>query len=401
MGFYYHPSYKNLDQIEPKKRRRMSLSTVPNSFVINQEIVFSLLSSMQPICSKRTPLESTECILFSITPRELTIKATDMEISLQATAEIESTVNETASFLVPGKRIFDIVKEMEGEIHFTLDGNTLKLRSGGVDLSLNIKSAEDFPAFPERIENMMHLNAQFLVSLLNKVSFLIPSNNSNAALNGLLMEIDSKGMSFVATDGHSLARVTTNQYHLAESHSWLLPKRAVTELKKIIEVGTTEQVFLGTCGSQLVFSGQNFNFFTKLIASPFPEYAPVLDRQGFIPARVHRGDFSRTLKRTGCLLAGQFLSTTFTFQKEGLDVKLSNKEVGSLKESLPLGLFDGTPVESRFYSPYLLNGLQVLSGDTVNFHIKNGMKPIIFDDANDEFSFMYLVMPVSVVQNQS
>ncbi|NDD58283.1 MAG: hypothetical protein EBZ47_03390, partial [Chlamydiae bacterium] len=48
--------------------------------------------------------------------------------------------------------------------------------------------------------------------------------------------------------------------------------------------------------------------------------------------------------------------------------------------------------------PYLLNGLQVLSGDTVQFHIKNSMKPIIFDDTQDEYAFTYLVMPVSAVQ---
>ncbi len=377
----------------------MSLHLAPNAFLIDQQTIFSILSSMQPICNKRTSLESTECILFAITPRELTIKATDMEISLQATTEIESSVNEPVSFLVPGKRIFDIVKEMDGNINFTVDGNSLSLRCGGIDLSLNIKSAQDFPAFPERIENMMHIDAQFLVSLLNKVSFLIPSNNSNTALNGLLLEIDQKHMSMVATDGHSLARITTPKYTLSEKHSWLLPKRAIVELKKIIEVGATEQVFLGMCGSQLVFSGPNFNFFTKLIASPFPEYSPVLDRQGFIPARLHRGDFSRTLKRTGCLLAGQFLSTTFLFAKDGLEVKLSNKEVGTLKETLPIAVFDGPTVESRFYSPYLLNGLQALSGDSVNFHIKNSMKPIIFDDVNEEFSFTYLVMPVSAVQS--
>lgn len=377
----------------------MSSNTAHNSFVIDQQTILSLLSSMQPICNKRTTLESTESILFSITPRELTLKATDMEISLQSTAEIESSVTEGVSFLVSGKRIFDIVKEMEGAIVFSLEGNALHLRATGVELSLNIKSAQDFPAFPERIENLMHLDATFLVSLLNKVSFLIPSNNSNAALNGLLLEIDATHLSMVATDGHSLARVTTAKYRLDAKQSWLLPKRAVLELKKIIEVSGVERVFLGTCGSQLVFSGSNFNFFTKLIASPFPEYSPVLSTEGFLAARIHRNDFSRTLKRTGCLLAGQFLSTTFTFSPASLDVKLANKEVGSLKESLPLALFDGPEIETRFYSPYLLSGLQALGGDSVHFHIKNSMRPIIFDDAGEDFSFTYLVMPVSAVQS--
>lgn len=370
------------------------------SFVIHQPAILSLLTSMQPICNKRTPLDATECILFQLTPRELTLKATDLEISLQSTAEIECSGEETRSFLVPGKRIFEIVKEMDGLITFTADTNMLNLRSGSVDLSLNIKDAQDFPAFPERIENLMQIDAQFLVSLLNKVSFIIPSNNSNSALNGLLLEISDTQMSMVATDGHSLARITTPKYTLNETQKWLLPKRAVLELKKIIEVNQPAHVFLGTCGKQLVFSGAHFNFFTKLIAETFPEFLPVLNREGFMPARVSRGEFTRTLKRTGCLLAGQFLSTTFNFAKDTLEVKLNNREVGVLKESLHLKEFAGETVESRFFSPYLLNGLQSFAGDDVLFHIKNSMKPIIFDDQQATYQFTYLVMPVSAVQAQ-
>ena len=369
------------------------------SFVLKQPAILSLLSSMQPICSKRTPLDATECILFQITARELTLKATDLEISLQSTAEIESTSEEPRSFLVPGKRIFEIVKEMDGDITFTVDETTVRLQAGKVDLSLNIKEAQDFPPFPERIENLMQIDASFLVSLLNKVSFIIPSNNSNSALNGLLLEISDNKMSMVATDGHSLARVTTPKYSLPEGQKWLLPKRAVLELKKIIETNTPAHVFLGTCGNQLVFSGAHFNFFTKLIAEAFPEFGGVLNKEGFMPARVSRGEFTRTLKRTGCLLAGQFLSTTFTFAKDKLDVNLNNKEVGSLKESIVLNDFGGEDIESRFFSPYLLNGLQSFAGDDVQFHIKNSMKPIIFDDAQQEYEFTYLVMPVSAIQN--
>lgn len=370
-----------------------------NSFVIEQSAIMSLLASMQPICNKKTPLDVTESILFQIAPRELTLKATDLEISLQATAEIESSTEESQSFLVSGKRIFELVKELEGQITFTIHESSLGVQARGVDLSLNIKSADDFPPFPERIENLMQLDATFLLSLLNKVSFLIPSNNSNTALNGLLLEIGETEMSMVTTDGHSLAQIKTEKYTLPEEKKWLLPKRAVLELKKIVEVSNPEHIFIGMCGNQLVFSGVHFNFFTKLIADSFPEYRPILNKEGFVPARVSKQDFSRTLKRTGCLLAGQFISTEFTFSPRGLDVDVKNKDVGHLKESLQLDAYTGDQVASRFYSPYLLNGLQVLPEDKVQFHIKNSVKPIIFDVKNDEYQFTYLVMPVSQVQN--
>ena len=63
-----------------------------------------------------------------------------------------------------------------------------------MQLALNVKDAEGFPPFPERIENLMHLDAQFLLNLLEKVAFLIPQNNANSALNGLFLEVSPAGL---------------------------------------------------------------------------------------------------------------------------------------------------------------------------------------------------------------
>lgn len=369
------------------------------SFKTNQKELLSLLSSMQPICNKRTTLDVTETVLFQVTPKELTLKATDLEISLQSTMAIESDFTETASFLIPGRRIFELVKEIDGDIEFILDDTQLKLTSGNVDLSLNIKDAAEFPRFPERIENMLCMEAPFLLQLLNKVAFLIPQNNANNALNGMHLEIDSEKTSMVATDGHCLAKVTTSKYTLPEKHKWLIPKRAVMEIKKLVESNTAAPIFLGTCGNQLVFSGNHFNLFTKLIADSFPHYEPVLDKEGFIPASMTKDSLMRTLKRTGCLLSGQFISTNFTFSTGGVDVKLHNKEVGKIEERIPMDNYQADPIESKFYSPYLLNGLQAFNEDSIPFFIKNSTKPIIFEAENEALHFTYLVMPVSINQS--
>lgn len=366
------------------------------TFTIEQSSLQSLLSSMQPICSKRTALDVTESILFQVSPRELILKATDLEISLQSSAPIESTLTETIKFLVSGKRIFDIVKELEGPIEFVISDQFIKLNAAqGIGLSLMIKDAQDFPPFPERIENLMHLEASFLLSLLAKVAFLIPQNNANPALNGMLLECSDKEFAMVATDGHCLVRVNSTRYTLPENHKWLLPKRAVLELKKILEVNESTHVFLGTCAGQLVFSGTNFNFFTRLIAEAFPNYEPILNRDGFKAASVAREPLVKTLKRANCLLAGQFVSAAFNFGAERLNVRLDNKEVGSLEEALPLAHYEGDKVESRFYPPYVLNGLQAFDEKEIQFHIKNSTRPVIFEADHDNYQLTYLVMPVS------
>lgn len=367
-------------------------------FTIEQKELLALLTSMQPICSKRTTLDITESIMFQVAPKELTLKSTDLEISLQSSMAIDSDFVENFDFLISGKRVFELVKEMEGQIEFNFEKNQLRLKSGNVDLVLNIREAQDFPAFPERIENLMQLESDFLLNLLNKVAFLIPQNNSNSALNGMLLEFANNEMSFVATDGHRLVKVRTAKYHHPEGKKWLLPKRAILELKKILEDTDTPNMFLGTCSGQLVFSGANFNFFTRLISDPFPHYSPVLEKTGFRAATLDKQAFIKTLKRTSCLLAGQFVSTNFKFRPGELAVNLHNKEVGKINESLILENFDGNDVDSKFYSPFLLSGLQVFPEEKIQFFIHNESKPIIFEAADKEYQLTYLVMPVSVTQ---
>lgn len=367
-----------------------------NSFFIDQKPFINILSSMQPMCTKRTTLDSTSYILVQVGHKELVLKSTDLEISLQASYLLKNNdCTQPQSFLVSGRRIFDLVKELEGEIKCQFDGAQLSLKAGLVDVALNIKDAQDFPPFPERIENLMHLDASFLLDMLGKVAFLIPQNNSNPALNGLYLEISSAGLTMTTTDGHCLAQVSTDAYKLEDTKKWLLPRRAVFELKKLLESAQDVNIFLGLCGNQLVFSGEFFNFFTKLLVDPFPQYETILNKDNFKPAVVDRTQLIKTLRRSTCLLSGQFLATQFGFSTDALQVSMHNKEVGNLNERLPIEDFEGDTLDIRFYAPYLLGGLQAFSDEKIKFYLKNASKPIIFESQEKNHRVLYLVMPVS------
>ncbi len=367
-----------------------------NKFIVGQKSLLAVLASMQPICNRRTTLDVTSSIFFQVSPKELVLKSTDLEISLQSSYQLEkSDMSETKAFLVSGKRLFDLVKELDGDIDFTLNDTQLNLRAGGVKLALNIKDPEQFPPFPERIENLMQIDAKFLLGMLNKVAFLIPQNNANPALNGLLFEISKSTLKMTTTDGHCLAQVYSSKYSLEESKTWLLPRRAVFEIKKILEGLEEQSLFIGTCGNQLVVSGESFNFFTKLLSDTFPEYQSILNKTSFIPARVDRSHLIKTLRRSVCLLSGQFIATNFGFTPDNLKVSIQNKEVGKLDEEVPLSEFQGEAMDMRFYAPYLLSGLQVFSDENVQFYLQNGTKPIIFESEDNEHHMVYLVMPVA------
>ena len=197
------------------------------------------------------------------------------------------------------------------------------------------------------------------------------------------------------TDGHCLAQVRTDKTHFHEPKTWLLPRRAIFELKKILETVQDTTLFLGICGNQLVFSGELFNFFTRLLADQFPNYRTILDKSTFEKATIERSRFIKTLKRSVCLLSNQFVATTFAFSDALVHVTMKNKEVGSLDEHVSFIGSKKTHMDIRFYAPYLLNGIQAFHDDSLTFFLKNSTKPIIFESQADGYAITYLVMPVS------
>ncbi len=368
----------------------------PISFSFEKETLFPILAAMQPLCTRRTTVEATTNILLQISNRELIVKGTDLEISLQSSCQlIDSNAMEPQSILIPGRRFYEVVKELDGTITCAFENNQLAITTPSVELRLNVRDSDEFPPFPERIENLISFDTTDTIELLNSVSFLIPQNNSNPALNGLLIEVDSQSVSFTSTDGHRLAQAKNTKYQLEERQTWLIPRRAAYEIKKIIESVSDQTLFFGTCNGHLVISGTQFNFFTRLIAQPFPEYRPILSTEGFFCGTVQRTSFIKALRHTMPLLSGQFIATNFTFRPETLELIFSNKGVGTLQEEVPLIKGPKEPISIRFYAPYLVDGLQACTKEHVNFFIKSSQKPLIIEESTEHFTILYLVMPVS------
>lgn len=373
-------------------------------FSLQRSDLESVLSSMQPICAKKTAINATNSVLFHVSPGELVIRATDLEVSLQASCSVVQAPDKDITFLVHARRLFDLIRELDGVLEFSWDGKAISIKAEGstgkLGIRLSTAAPDDFPPFPERIENLMELDSDFLRKVLDRLVNLVPSNNANPALNGLFTSCDKDGLSMVATDGHSLAQIKTADYQMSEPQSWIIPKRSLVEFKKTLDSSETKKVFLGTCNGLLVFSGGNFNFFTRLVADKFPHYQPILARDGFFRGATKIQPLSAALRRAGCLLAGKFVSTNFTINEQGrMKVSLKNKEIGSMEEEIESETYKGDDIKSAFYSPYVLSALHSIGGDKVDYLVKGGSSPIFFEKDEPNCKLLYLVMPV--LENQA
>lgn len=379
-------------------------------FFLDQKALASTLALVQNICSKKTPLEVTTNVLFMVgESQEVIIRATDLDMSLQFSLPAKILHCETSSFLVNAKRLYDFVRDLSDLVKFSFDGRSVSINYGNdeavdPDFNLNLLTVDpsEFPAFPDRIENVINMDANFLKFALSKTAHLIPQSNPNPAINCLLLDFDTEGLNVVATDGHSLSRVRNTSLSLSEPKSWTLPKKAVAELKKVVESfldSSTSQenseLFLGTCKGQIVFSGPNFNFFTRLVADPFPNYKPLLQFPDYHKGRISLSTLSPILRRVGYLLSGRFLPATFDFKKNHHKISFNNPESGQFSESMSFIPAVEFSLGLKFYSPYLLSACSVFEESDVDFFVKEREKPIFFVQDFKGCDLTYLVMPIT------
>ncbi len=370
-------------------------------FCVAQRELATILAATLPICTKRTTIDATASLCIEIRQRELIIKSTDLEVALQASCLLESSTTGDGlleqSFLVNGKRLHDVVKELEGTIECSVSKGGLVLKANGVVIQLNTADSAQFPPFPERIENLMHIDTPLLIELLKGVTFVIPQQHASHVLTGLLWESGPQGIVLTGTDGHCLAQASTPQGSNHDKQHWLIPRRAALELQKLLDLMPDKTIFIGICGKHMVFSSDVFNFFIRQLAGQYPQYSTIMQRDDFKPARLDRQQMLKALRRSSSLLSGKFIATDFTFTSGRLELALTNKEVGSLHEEVRIEAYEGDALSIRCYAPYILNGLQAfVDASQLQLFIKGAHAPLIFvNERANRTHVTYLVMPVA------
>ena len=219
-------------------------------FTASQESLLGELQFLQGVAEKKKTIPILSNILLRAEGDFLTLAATDLEVSL--TGGCEAQVEEPGGITVSAKKIFEVVRSLADEkISFALtDGNWLEITCGNSFFRLVGLTPKDFPEVPEtnfsKAEKVSH---DLFNDLISRTIFAVTHQDARYALNGALLEINSKTIRMVATDAHRLAMVEEAFSSAAEVKA-IVPKKTLTELRNLGK------------GEEMLFS-QDKNHFRK------------------------------------------------------------------------------------------------------------------------------------------
>jgi DNA polymerase III subunit beta len=373
--------------------------------VCNTDLFSKKLALVSRGVSARSTIQLLGGILLEAEEGSLSLSATDMEISIQTTAEAE--VEEQGRVVIPARIFNDVVRSLpDGELALAHDRSegVVRLSARENEYRIRAYAAEDFPQLPKFDEAAaFKMSGEALVETVEKVSRSYSRDETRPVLTGILISFEESRVRMVTTDSYRLSIKETELATTFDgSREAIIPARAMQEVSRIYASSDEEQVEVFLSENQALFRIGDVLFGTRLIEGNFPEYKRLLPNAFEREISVQREDLIDTLRRVNLFAQRQTppVPVSLNFSEGAVEVTVRNGEVGEARERLPAASEDDFHIS--FNPTYLLDGVSAVDSEKVLFRLNESLKPglIVPGGSDDEGSdgrepdFLYLIMPM-------
>lgn len=318
----------------------------------------------------------------------LAIEATDLDITFATT--VIADVSESGACTVDAHLFAGIVKKLpSSDVDLTETDGFLTITCGRSEFKLATLPVEDFPVIASSDYDVdIDLPAIELKRLLHKTAFAMSTEETRYYLNGVYLHTVDGNIMAVATDGHRLARVSSDIE--SDFAGVIVPRKTVGELSKVLEFGDVQ---LSISETKIRVVSGPVTITSKVIDGNFPDYKRIIPTGLPTTMSVDAGEFKASTERVS-LVSQEKARVVRLDVSDGMCELSVNGGNGVAKEELAITL-EGESVSIGFNSKYLADVMQQCSGDTVDVLLKGSGDPAIIRPSDDD-GFMVVVMPMRV-----
>ena len=368
-------------------------------FSVTKSALLNELSTTQGVVERKTTIPILSNLLVEAKGSQLTITATDLELSIRTSCEAK--IKKEGAGTIPAKKLLELVRLLpEGEIKVKLlENHWVEIVSDKKKYKLVGMAKENFPALPVMPHTLVKIPAPIIENLIRKTKFAISMEESRYTLNGGLLILKPDTLAMVATDGHRLALAETDHKltGLNGEVKVLIPKKAMDEVEKLSSgAGSDAHIEFAKDESHLFFQVGHRLLISRILTGQFPNYEAVLPRDNNKNVVIERGELSDAVRRVSQLADQRSHAVKLAVSKEGIEISASSPEYGEAKESIEKE-FKGDPIAIGFNSSYMLDFLGAAADGPISIELKDEqsagqMRPL----ADESYRYRYIIMPMRI-----
>jgi DNA polymerase III subunit beta len=348
------------------------------------------LSVVARAVSARSTVQILSGILLEASAGRLSLAATDMELSLQAS--LDANVDEMGKVVIPGRLLVDLARllpDSEVAIDYRPEDGVVEITCGTANYKLHTYGVEDFPRLPDPAAAPLYaIDREALVDTATKVSRSASRDESRPVLTGILVRFEPGKVVMAATDSYRLSVKETPLEGEAPELEAIVPARALGELARIAQDGGELQ--LGVHENQVVFTTGGTVLTTRRIDGQFPNYSQLLPETFEHELNLARDEFLDVVRRAS-VMSQRNSPLRLRFADGELTVSAQTQDLGEAHESMPAP-FSGEPLEIGFNPDFLREGIESIDGDELRLKLISPLRPGLIQAEADDY--WYLIMPI-------
>lgn len=362
--------------------------------IVNGTDLSSAVMKVSKAISTKTTNPVLEGIKLSVRGDELTLSATDTEISIEKT--VRSDTFREGDTVVPGKIFAELVKKLETEDQVELnlsEEGRLKIVYGSSEVYLSVLGAEEFPLISKNInEKSFTLSQKDFKEAVTRTSFCCSTDESRPILKGCLIDLKDNEMTCVALDGFRLAVAKKKVKESTGDFRVIIPARSLNEITRLLEK-EEDELTVRTEGNSLKVEVDGTVFITRLLEGEFINYVQILPKEFITEVKAEKNVLMNSLERA-TVVARESKNLVKLDIKENHIQITANSESGKVNETVP-AVTDGKDVTIAFNSRYLCDALRAMNEEFVGIYLNNPISPCVMRPASGE-DYFYLILPIRI-----
>jgi len=357
------------------------------------------LQFFQQIVERKNTIPILANVLIEATGNEMTLLATDLEVTLRSKAE--AAVSRHGAVTLPAKKLYEVVRALpDGDVNIETEkgGSGVKVSGGQFSSRMPTLPREDFPTITEPPgAAKAQITGSTLAQMIAKTQFAITGEDTRYYLNGAQFVLRPDQMTMVATDGHRLALVHADREgkHKTDEVKAILPRKALAELGRLLAESDGEVQYE---------RGENHLFFeigprllmSRMIDGQFPAYEKVVPKNNDKHIEFERDRLMSAVRRVALLSNERSRAVKFQVEKGKVEVTSSSPEFGEAREPIAVE-YDGPDITICFNAQYVLDFLNAVESEVVALDLRDDVSQAVMKPVGVEgYDYTYVIMPMRV-----
>ena len=331
----------------------------------------------------------------------LTLFATDGELSITATTEVEST--DQGSFGMKARTILEFLRSMyDTSVTFNIERQQLS-DQGLIDISTD-KGRYRIPcSFESKQEKKdkdfdleLTLTSADLLDIIQKTIFACSVDGMRPAMMGVLLELENNKITAVSTDGHRLVRcIKTCESGVETKKRIVIPARVLSILQKLTQDDTVT-LSIDTTNNSVRFVFPNLILDAALIVEQYPNYEAVIPLDNEKLVSINRSTLYDSVRRVGKF--SSIGDIRISVAESIMTLMAENTNEGESAQEEIACVYSGEDLVIGFNSKFIEAALGHIETETITMELSSPTTAVILKPEKDEEqqNLIILVMPVRI-----